>query len=297
MSEYEHDVSVSTPAPATEAPAPSPEPMGAAPDIGAMASGARATPGPSVASSSRVQRSTASQIVQTKLAVGAADDPFEREADRVADQVVRTIRRSAMADAATTAESSTAAESEPRVRRSPIVDDAVPSATTSTSDEQIQRKAVPGLNALARPTGTWTDTGDGVFGFDTPTDADDVVALLTAIRNATRDNPMRIKVLSGIHGSEPGGGYEGGHLVGTDPIDPAIFLAEDREEEGHAGVGGWTNVLNVRNKSKETIEEWMKASSSVVVLAWCYSANTVRIWDTISADWEDGTKDTGFAPW
>jgi hypothetical protein len=163
--------------------------------------------------------------------------------------------------------------------------------------EGLQRKAVPGLASLARPSGTWTDTGDGVFGFDTPSRASDVVALVTAIRAATADKPMRIKVLTGIHGSEAGGGYGAGHMVGTDTVDPALFLAEDREEEGHSGSGGWVNVLNVRNKTKDTITNWMKASSSVVVLAWCFSENTVAIWDHISADWEDGTKGTGFEPW
>jgi hypothetical protein len=153
------------------------------------------------------------------------------------------------------------------------------------------------LASLARPSGTWTDTGGGVFGFDTPANADDVVALVNAIRHATADNPMRIKILTGIHGSEPGGGYAGGHLVGTDAIDPALFLAEDREEEGHSGVGGWTNVLNVRDKTRSQIEGWMAAPSSVLVLAWCYSANSVAIWDHISADWEDGTKGTGFESW
>jgi hypothetical protein len=176
-----------------------------------------------------------------------------------------------------------------KVQRSPV---ASARKISRMPVDAVQRKAVPGLTSLSRPTGVWTDTGNGVFGFDTPTDADDVVALVTAIRSATADTPMRIKVLTGVHGSEPDG-----HLVGTDTIDPAQFYAEDLTEEGHAGLGGWTNVLNVRNKNKDQLTNWINASSSVVILAWCYSAETVAHWATIAADWEDGTKGTGFAQW
>ncbi len=160
-----------------------------------------------------------------------------------------------------------------------------------TAARSVQRKSVPGLASLATGGGTWTDTGNGVFGFDVPTNANDVVALVNAVRNATADNPTRIKVLTGVHGDP------NGHLVGTDAVDPALFLKEDQQEEGHSGVSGWTNVLNVRDKKKALIGGWMNAPSSVVILAWCYSANTVANWANLAADWEDGTKGTGFEKW
>jgi hypothetical protein len=159
------------------------------------------------------------------------------------------------------------------------------------AERSVQRKAVPGLASLTTAGGTWTDTGNGVFGFNVPSNANDVVALVNAVRQATADDPMRIKVLTGVHGDP------NGHLVGTDTVDPGLFLKEDQREEGKAAVGGYTNVLNVRDKSKDTVGGWLKAPSSVVILAWCYSANTVLNWANLAADWEDGTKGTGFDAW
>lgn len=162
----------------------------------------------------------------------------------------------------------------------------------TSAERSVQRKAVPGLASLATAGGTWTDAGNGVFGFDVPSTANDVVALVNAVRQATANDPVRIKVLTGVHGHA-----QFGDLVGTDAIDPAQFLAEDQREEGHSGVSGWTNVLNVRDKKKETVTGWMKAPSSVVILAWCYSSSTIANWATIAADWEDGTNGTGFNAW
>lgn len=62
------------------------DPAAPAPESPLVAPAPERGPAPSAPTTARL-------LVQAKLTVGAADDPFERDADRVAGQVVRAIRR------------------------------------------------------------------------------------------------------------------------------------------------------------------------------------------------------------
>ncbi|BAY84786.1 hypothetical protein NIES267_42830 [Calothrix parasitica NIES-267] len=141
-----------------------------------------------------------------------------------------------------------------------------------TSSKQLQRKSVNGVNSV----GLFRDLGNGLFGSDTPVNANDVVRLVNAIHSAP--GITNIKILTGTHGTP------NGHLVGE-----PIFYQEDLENEGHqVQDGGWVNVLNVRRKTKDTVGRWKTPGSSVVIMAWCYSSRTHQNWAGVNASWDNG---------
>lgn len=147
----------------------------------------------------------------------------------------------------------------------------------------IQRVTIPGVSNF----GNFIDLGNGLFGTTQPTDANEVSGLVNEIRtqSAQQGIHQNIKVITGTHGDATG------HLIGE-----TVFYTEDLAHEGHkVAEGGWINVLNVKGKSKETIENWMSPGSSAIILAWCYSKTSVENWDTVScykneADYHAGNK-------
>jgi hypothetical protein len=145
-----------------------------------------------------------------------------------------------------------------------------------TAAPPIQRLAVQNVNAV----GKFRDVGNGLFGSDTPVNANDVLQVVRAIRTSDEATGARtnIKILTGTHGTATG------HLVGEQ-----IFFQEDLANEGHKGGGGWVNVLGVRNKSKSTISGWKDSRNSfAVILAWCYSAKSEENWANVHATWKKG---------
>jgi hypothetical protein len=149
-------------------------------------------------------------------------------------------------------------------------------ASLSVAARQVQRKAVQSVTSV----GLFRDVGNGLFGSDTPVTANDVLALVRAIRasDTANDSRTNIKILTGTHGSAQG------HLIGE-----PVFYQEDLQNEGHKGTGGWTNVLNVRNRSKDTVAGWKDSrDNTAIILAWCYSATSEANWPTVNATWDNG---------
>ncbi len=154
-----------------------------------------------------------------------------------------------------------------------------------TDAESIQRKAVANVTAV----GLFRDVGNGLFGSDTPVNANDVLALVRAIRTSDEASGERtnIKIITGTHGTAAG------HLVGE-----PVFYKEDLANEGHKGGGGWVNVHNVRNQTKAQVAAWKNSQSNfAVIMAWCYSAQTEANWDIVNATWEKGSDGKNVWAW
>lgn len=146
---------------------------------------------------------------------------------------------------------------------------------TSHSGSTMQRKAIPGVSGY----GNFVDLGNGKFGTTQMTDAAEVSGLVNEIRTkaAKAGVHQNIKVLTGTHGDKQG------NLYGE-----KMFYTEDLAHEGHKiAKGGWINVLQVRGKTKETIEGWKEPGTSAVILAWCYSKTSDENWENIQADWKN----------
>lgn len=149
----------------------------------------------------------------------------------------------------------------------------------------LQRKPVPGLTDY----GNFVDMGNGLFGTTQPTDAGEVSGLVDEIRAKTIQAGLHqnIKVITGTHGDVSG------HLVGEQ-----MFYSEDLVHEGHkVAEAGWINVLNVKGKSKDTIEHWMTPESSVIILAWCYSKTSKDNWENVHCYKNEVDYQTGTAFW
>ncbi|NEQ95201.1 MAG: DUF4157 domain-containing protein [Cyanothece sp. SIO2G6] len=155
-------------------------------------------------------------------------------------------------------------------------DTAKPHSPVQTNREMpIQRKAVEGISEFQTSDGIiFFDLGNGLFGSDRPITARDVSELVNVIHEAP--GRTNIQILTGTHGD-----YNG-NLTGE-----PVFYEQDLKHEGHKHKeGGWVNVLDVKKRSKERIEGWMKPGSNrAVILAWCYSQESVKNWAFVNARW------------
>lgn len=144
-----------------------------------------------------------------------------------------------------------------------------------------QLKTVPGVSSF----GNFYDLGNGLFGTTRPTDANEVSGLVKEIRKNTEH--QNIKVLTGTHG-DPAGNLIGEHQ----------FYTEDLAHEGHkVPNGGWINVLDVVGRPKDTIGGWMTPSSSVIILAWCFSAKSVQNWEQVRHARSEADAEAGNLVW
>jgi hypothetical protein len=149
----------------------------------------------------------------------------------------------------------------------------------------LQRQSVPGVVGY----GNFSDLGNGLFGTTQPTDATEVSGLVNEIRTkgALAGLHQNIKVITGTHGDASG------HLVGEE-----MFYTEDLAHEGHkVAEGGWINVLDVKGKSKATIENWMVPGTSAIILAWCYSKTSQQNWANVHCYKNNADYQAGKAVW
>ena len=144
-----------------------------------------------------------------------------------------------------------------------------------------QLKTIPGVSGF----GNFFDLGNGLFGTTQVTDANEVSGLVAEIRKNTEH--QNIKVLTGTHG-DPAGNLIGEHE----------FYTEDLAHEGHkVPNGGWINVLDVVGRQKDTIRGWMTPSSSVIILAWCFSAISVQNWEQVKHARSEADAEAGNLVW
>ena len=144
-----------------------------------------------------------------------------------------------------------------------------------------QLKTIPGVSGF----GNFSDLGNGLFGTTQVTNANEVSGLVAEIRKNTEH--QNIKVLTGTHG-DPAGNLIGEHQ----------FYTEDLAHEGHkVPNGGWINVLDVVGRQKDTIRGWMTPSSSVIILAWCFSAMSVQNWEQVKHARSEADAEAGNLVW
>ena len=142
------------------------------------------------------------------------------------------------------------------------------------SGEQLQRMPAPA--GFTAP-GNFVDLGNGVYGTDQVTNANEVAAVINALVATATNNGerLRIKVITGTHG-DPNGNF----------VAEGDFYKEDLLNEG-VKSSGWINVLNVKNKKRDVIKGWMQPATSAIILAWCYSQESHANIDTITSDWNN----------
>ena len=144
-----------------------------------------------------------------------------------------------------------------------------------------QLKTVPGVSGF----GNFSDLGNGLFATTQKTNKNEVSGLVAEIRKNTEH--QNIKVLTGTHG-DPAGNLIGEHK----------FYTEDLAHEGHkVPNGGWINVLDVVGRQKDTIRGWMTPSSSVIILAWCFSAKSVQNWEQVKHARSEADAEAGNLVW